>query len=143
MGISAQVTFDAESPRRLAEFWATALNDRIDPPPEPFRSWPEALAAWGLPPDDDEVNAIVDPGGFGPRLYFQRVPEEKTGKNRVHLDVGVGRGIADPDERWAAVAAHVELLVAAGAGILQERRSDFGDHWMVLTDPEGNEFCVQ
>ncbi|HET8590237.1 MAG TPA: VOC family protein, partial [Nakamurella sp.] len=80
----------------------------------------------------------------GPRLFFQKVPEGKTAKNRVHLDVSVGRGITDPDERWRAVTAHVDTLVSAGATIVEERRNDqFGDHWMVMTDPDGNEFCVQ
>ncbi len=143
MGISAQVTFDAASPRALAEFWAIALEYEMDPPPPPFGSWPEALEAWGLPADSDDANAISDPAGTGPRLYFQRVPEGKVAKNRVHLDIGVGRGIESPDERWSAVTTHVERLVAAGAAVVEERRNDFGDHWMVLTDPEGNEFCVQ
>jgi hypothetical protein len=143
MGISAQVTFDAASPRALAEFWKVALDYQTDPPPAPFATWPEALAAWGLPPDYDEANAIIDPAGKGPRLYFQRVPEPKTAKNRVHLDIGAGRGISSPEEHWAAVTAHVQRLVEAGASVVDERRNNFGDHWMVMADPEGNEFCVQ
>ncbi len=143
MTISVQVTFDAASPRALAEFWAIALGYEMDAPPPPFASWAEALRSWGLPEDSDEANGISDPAGNGPRLYFQRVPERKVAKNRVHLDIGVGRGIASPDDRWAAVTAHVETLVGAGAAVVDERRNDFGDHWMVMTDPEGNEFCVQ
>jgi hypothetical protein len=137
------VTFDAASPRALAEFWVVALEYQIDPPPAPFGSWPEALAAWGLPADYDEVNAVVDPAGIGPRLYFQRVPEVKTVKNRVHLDVGVGHGIADAEQRWATVLAHVDLLTAVGGTVLHEQRNGAGEHWMVMADPEGNEFCVQ
>ena len=61
----------------------------------------------------------------------------------MHLDIGVGRGIEAAEERWAAVTAHVDRLVEAGATVVDERRNDFGDHWMVMADPEGNEFCVQ
>jgi Glyoxalase-like domain len=143
VSISAQVTFDAASPRALAEFWKVALHYETDAPPAPFETWPQALEAWGLPADYDDANAIIDPTGQGPRLYFQRVPEPKTAKNRVHLDIGVGRGIEAAEERWAAVTAHVDRLVEAGATVVDERRNDFGDHWMVMADPEGNEFCVQ
>jgi len=90
MGVPFQVTFDAASPKRLGEFWMVALNYRIDDPPPDFESWDEAIKAWGLPEDWDEVNAIIDPDGVGPRLWFQRVPEDKIAKNRVHLDVSPG-----------------------------------------------------
>jgi hypothetical protein len=133
---------DAASPQLLADFWMVALGYRTDDPPPGFATWDEALA--NLPEERrDDANAIIDPDGVGPRVFFLKVPEGKTAKNRVHLDVGVGRGISDPDERWAAVSAHVERLVRAGATAVEERRDDWGGHWMLMADPEGNEFCVQ
>lgn len=143
MAIAVQVAVDCAQPSRLAGFWQVALDYRLDAPPPGFDSWDAAKEAWGLPPEWDEVSAISDPDGIGARLFFQKVPEGKTVKNRLHLDVMVARGIKDPDERWAAVLAHVEKLVAAGATTIEERRNEFGDHWMLMTDPEGNEFCVE
>ncbi len=139
-----QVTFDAVSPKVAAEFWKVALGYRSDDPPPGFDNWDDALRASDLPEDRwDDANAIVDPAGVGPRLWFQKVPEDKIAKNRVHLDVSVGKGIKDPASRWQAVQRHVDLLVAAGGLEVDERRDDFGGHWMVMADPEGNEFCVQ
>jgi len=143
MGVPFQVTFDAASPKRLGEFWMVALNYRIDDPPPDFDSWAEAMRAWGLPADWDEINAIIDPEGVGPRLFFQRVPEGKVAKNRVHLDVSPGRGITDGEERWSTVLTHVERLVGAGGTVVEERKGGMGERWVVMTDPEGNEFCVQ
>lgn len=145
MSTGFQVTFDAASPRALASFWATALGYQEDRPPEGHDSWESWLTSMNIPQERwDDASAISDPAGTGPRIFFQKVSEPKSAKNRVHLDVSVGRGIADPDERWRAVTTHVEILVAAGATVVEERRNDqFGDHWMVMTDPDGNEFCVQ
>lgn len=143
MAVTVQVAFDCAHPSAQAEFWQTALDYQLDPPPAGFDSWDAAKQAWGLPDDWDEVSAISDPDGVGPRLFFQKVPEGKTVKNRLHLDVSAGHGITEPDRRWAAVLARVEVLTAAGAAVVEERRNRFGNHWMVMNDPEGNEFCVQ
>ena len=83
---------------------------------------------------------MVDPGGAGPRIFLQKVPEPKTVKNRVHLDVQVGAGLG-PDERPGRVAAEVERLLGLGATHLRTY-DEMGEHWVVLQDPEGNEFCV-
>jgi hypothetical protein len=142
VSVSFQVTFDAASPLVLAGFWKLALGYRDDNPPPGFASWEEALR--NVPEEHrDDANAIIDPDGVGPRIFFLKVPEGKTAKNRVHLDVGVGRGIQDADQRWRVVRAHVDKLVAAGATEVEERRDDWGGHWVVMTDPDGNEFCVQ
>lgn len=143
MAVTIQVVFDCAQPSRLAAFWQVALDYRLDPPPPGFDSWDAAKKAWGLPEEWDEVSAISDPDKIGARLFFQKVPEGKSVKNRLHLDVMVGRGITDPQERWAAVLAHVDKLTAAGATTVEERRNEFGDHWMVMSDPEGNEFCIE
>ncbi len=143
--VQVQVVIDANAPGALAQFWAVALGYKVQDPPPGFDSWPDALTAWGMPEEQwDDASAIVPLSGTGPRVFFQKVPERKTGKNRLHLDVGVGRGIADPEQRWARVLERVDLLVEQGAAVVDERRHEaIGDHWMVMTDPEGNEFCVQ
>jgi hypothetical protein len=139
-----QVVFDANDPARLAEFWALALDYIAQPPPKGFDSWDDWARAMHIPEENwGDARALVDPDGVGPRIFFQRVPEPKTAKNRVHLDVNAGGGHGTPlDERRRRVDAAVDRLVAAGASVLgpMEQR---GEYWVVLSDPEGNEFCVQ
>ena len=135
-----QVVIDAASPARLADFWAAALGYRLQEPPPGFDTWQDLLKSSGVPEDHwDDASAIVGPG---PRVFFQKVPEPKERKNRVHLDVQVGRGIEDSDERWAVVLRHVDTLRDKGATVIDERKGQWGERWMVLADPEGNEFCV-
>ena len=144
MATPIQVTFDCADPDRLARFWATALGYKLQDPPEGYASWEEWLAAQGIPKDQwNSASAIVDPDGVGPRIYFQRVPEPKTVKNRVHLDVNAGGGPGTPpDERRSRVNAEVERLVGAGATKLRAAE-EHGEYWVVMQDPEGNEFCLQ
>jgi hypothetical protein len=87
------------------------------------------------------VASRVDPAGEGPRLYFQRVPEGKTAKNRVHLDISVAGRDVRGEERKRLVSEHVERLVEAGAS-LAWRTDDVRGSSVTLYDPEGNEFCV-
>lgn len=139
-----QVTFDANDPSLLAEFWMLALGYVIQPPPEGFASWDEWAIAMEIPEQNwNDARALVDPEGEGPRIFIQRVPEGKTAKNRVHLDVDVGGGpdAAEGDKRRLVDEA-VDRLVAAGATIVGpvEQR---GEYWVVMGDPEGNEFCLQ
>src|SRR3954463_7277507 len=82
------------APGALAEFWSAVLGYVVQPPPEPFHSWDAALEAWGVPPEHrNDRSAAVDPDGAGPRLFFQKVPEGKTVKNRLHLDVRAAPGL--------------------------------------------------
>lgn len=142
MAIRVQVTFDAAHPPTLGAFWAEALGYVEDAPPPPYTSWDEALDAMGVPLDQrDTAYAVVDPDGVGPRLWFQKVPEEKAGKNRVHLDVNVGAGVPRP-ERPDAVRARASELEALGARRLYEK-DELGSFWVTMQDPEGNEFCLQ
>ena len=86
-----QVTFDCAEPERVARFWCEVLGYVVPPPPEGFATWDDFDRA--LPPEQQgSAFACVDPSGAGPRLYFQRVPEGKVVKNRLHLDVRVGTG---------------------------------------------------
>lgn len=133
MALAFQVTFDAASPRTLGTFWCEVLGYVEEPPPPGFATWDEALDAFGVDRSDpDRAYAIVDPDGVGPRLFFLKVPEAKTAKNRVHLDVRIG----DADLR---VRAHE--LVALGATLVGEYDEPEG-HWITLLDPEGNELCI-
>ena len=143
MGIPVQVSFDADDAPRLAEFWAVALDYVVQPPPKGFDSWEDWAIANDIPRETwDTFRAVVDPAGKGPRLLMQQVPEGKTAKNRMHLDVNVGADIADPTDRANKVDAHVERLVAAGGTVVTEK-VESGQRWIVMQDPEGNEFCVQ
>ncbi|MCV2394703.1 VOC family protein [Actinotalea sp. M2MS4P-6] len=138
------LTFDAADPRGLGTFWASALGYVEEPPPTPFDDWPSTFAAWGLPEERwNDAYAIVDPDDVGPRVFLQKVPEPKTSKNRMHLDVGVpgypkGGPLASPDE----VRANAARLVALGATIVREFDEDVMGFWIVMADPEGNEFCA-
>jgi hypothetical protein len=87
------------------------------------------------------VASRIDPAGEGPRLYFQRVPEAKTAKNRVHLDISVAGRHVRGEERKRLVSEHVERLYQAGAS-LAWRTDDVRGSSVTLYDPEGNEFCV-
>lgn len=134
-----QVTFDCANPREVAQFWKAVLG-YVDPPiPPGFDSW-DAFDA-SLPVErQGSAWACQDPDGVGPRLFFQRVPEGKTAKNRVHLDVDPAPGLAG-DERRRTVRQRAEELVARGA-IKVGEAEEFGSFWIVLQDPEGNEFCL-
>ena len=137
-----QVVFDAAEPEKLAEFWGLALGYVVEPPPEGFESWEVFAASIGIPEEESgEVASRVDPAGEGPRLYFQRVPEPKAAKNRVHLDVRVAGGEVRGEHRKRLVSEHVERLVQAGA-TLAWRTDDVRGSSVTLYDPEGNEFCV-
>ena len=144
MPTSMQIVFDAGDPATLADFWALALGYAVQSPPEGFESWDDWARSMEIPEENwNDARALVDPDGVGPRLFFQRVPEPKTVKNRVHLDVNAGGGHGTPlEERRTRVDTKVAQLVAAGASVAGpvEQRDEY---WVVLNDPEGNEFCVQ
>jgi Glyoxalase-like domain len=142
MAVTVQVVFDAADPAALAQFWAGATGYIVQPPPEGFESWEAFLAKIGVPEDQwDKASACIDPDGLGPRFYFQKVPEPKAGKNRVHVDLKPGVGYADLAERQRVARADAERLVGLGARALTEHDEN-GEFWIVLADPEGNEFCV-
>jgi catechol 2,3-dioxygenase-like lactoylglutathione lyase family enzyme len=137
--VRTQVTFDVADPHRQAAFWAEVMGHEV----EDHSALVDKLVDDGAMPAADrisvdgrsafrEVAACFDPAGVEPRLYFQKVPESKTAKNRVHLDIHV-----EPDHKPAEVAR----LVALGAEVIGEN-SDRGPHTYVLRDPEGNEFCL-
>jgi predicted enzyme related to lactoylglutathione lyase len=104
------VTFDCSDPDTLAAWWAEAVGGTVQP----------VYPGWF-------VILLAEPIGLG----FQKVPEDKIGKNRVHVDFSV-------EDRAAAV----DRLTAAGATVVAEHSVPSGFTWTVLQDPVGNEFCV-
>ena len=136
------VTVDAADPNRLAEFWAFALGYILQPPAEGFETW-EALAdALDLSAEDRErYSAVVDPQGIGPRVLFQKVPEDKIVKNRWHLDIDIVDRSLPEDQHDRNREAKIKALIARGATEIERFDEPVGK-WVVMTDPEENEFCV-
>jgi len=110
------ITFDCADPGALARYWGLLTGWPVIEEPQP-----------GYPD-----HAVGHPGEGHPRLYFVQVPEGKTVKNRVHLDVV-------PADR--AQDEEIARLVGLGASVVTDNRPEFG--WVVLADPEGNEFCIE
>ncbi|MGW6842414.1 VOC family protein [Streptomyces sp. NPDC054958] len=136
-----QVTFDCAEPERVARFWRAVLGYDVPPPPAGFATWDDFDRA--RPPGyQGPAFASVDPSGGGPRLFFQRVPEGKVVKNRVHLDVRVGTGLVGA-ERLAALEAECARLVPLGAVRGQLLLADgVNESCLGMQDVEGNEFCL-
>lgn len=141
MTTTVQVTIDCADPHTLADWWAETLGWSVEPQDEAFI---RRMVDEGHATIDETTThrgrlvwaagaAIVAPEGTAaPRILFQQVPEEKAGKNRVHLDIR-----PDTDD----IAAYRDSLVQRGATALHEGR--VGPHtWVTFTDPEGNEFCA-
>jgi hypothetical protein len=126
VGAFGEVVFDCTHPASLARFWAAALDGYQVAPYDDTEL--ARLRAMGVDDPEDDPSVLVEPtSGSGPRLWFTRVPEPKTVKNRVHLDL-----------RAADVEAEAERLIGLGARVLGRV-----EDWLVLADPEGDEFCVQ
>jgi hypothetical protein len=147
-----QVTFDAHDPKALSSFWRDALGYVHPAPPgvdlpegaDPLAAWDDFLARIGVPEEQRNTrSAIEDPDGPGPRLFFQQVPEDKIAKNRVHLDIRAAPGLQG-EERMAALEAECDRLVALGATRVRrdEPAPPMNAGFIVMTDPEGNEFCL-
>ncbi|MEW2252661.1 VOC family protein [Streptomyces sp. NPDC006975] len=136
-----QVTFDCADPERVARFWCEVLGYVVPPPPEGFDTW-EAFNR-SLPPERQGASFVcMDPTGEGPRMYFQRVPEGKVVKNRVHLDVRVATGLVGA-ERLAVLEAECARLVALGAVRVRLLPADEeNESCITMQDIEGNEFCL-
>jgi hypothetical protein len=146
MAVSYQLVIDCASPDTLARFWAEALHYVLAPPPDGFDSWDDFYRSIGVPDDELGIgeDRIVDPQGTGPAIWFQVVPEKKSVKNRLHIDVHAGGGRGMPLEtRRERVEAEAERLVSLGATRLRTISDEGLDHYAVaLVDPEGNEFDI-
>ena len=121
----AYIILDTQEPERLTDFWCELQGV-------------EVLLSY-----DEGRYTALGPNREGLMVVFQRVPEPKTGKNRMHLDLNVGGGSAVPlDDRRERVATEVLRLEALGGSRVREFDRP-PEHWMVMRDPEGNEFCLQ
>jgi hypothetical protein len=145
MATNIQITFDCADPGKQAEFWAQALHYRLPYPPDGFGTWEDWARAQGIPQENwNDAAAIEDPDGKAPRFFFQRVPEGKVAKNRLHLDLTVSGGReVDVEERKQKILAEVERLKALGADDHRGAIDQGGEFWVRMNDPEGNEFCIQ
>ncbi len=148
MTIEWQLTIDCADPERLVRFWTVALGYVPAPPPPGHATWRDYYLSIGVPEDElgdgDALDRLVDPSGRGPLIWFQQVPERKTLKNRLHIDLTVGGGRSVPlTERRSRVDALVAELSAAGATAIRVNDLPDEDHYAVsMSDPEGNEFDV-
>jgi hypothetical protein len=140
MAFDFQVVIDSSAPHELADWWAEALGWQVESQDESFIL---RMIQTGAASEADTIRhrgalvwkvgaALTSPEPGRPRVLFQRVPEPKTGKNRLHFDVRVG-----PERRETEIAR----LLALGATELW-RASQGPYEWATLADPEGNEFCV-
>ncbi|WP_221320333.1 VOC family protein [Actinoplanes sp. L3-i22] len=110
------ITVDAHDPLKIAQFWAV-------------------VTGYALHEESDSEEALLTPSfEQSPGLLFIAVPEDKTGKNRFHLDIEPHTGTRDE---------FVETMLAHGATIYQDHRKPDGTGWVTMRDPEGNEFCVE
>lgn len=108
-----EIVIDCNEPGLLARFWSEVLGYEV----------------CEIYPDEASID---DPEGLGPGIFFQKVPESKSGKNRVHIDLTV------PEDEFDAALARLETLGAVQVDVGQ------GPYraWTTMADPEGNEFCV-
>jgi hypothetical protein len=146
MAVRFQLVIDCADPDLLARFWAAALGYELEPPPTGFASWDDYWREVGVPEAELGIGAdrIIDPDGGGPRIWFQVVPERKTVKNRLHLDIHVSGGRAVPIEtRRQRVDAEAQRLADLGATMVGVLSEEGIDHYAVaMNDPEGNEFDI-
>lgn len=151
MSRAVQITFDCHDPIGQATFWAEVLGYvipglfgvRLEPGEDPFAAWQAFVEGLGIDmrPEDFRA-AIEDPHGRGPRVFFQIVPEDKTVKNRVHLDVRAAPGLGD--ERMKTLEDECRRLLSLGAQRLErvDPNPPMETGFIVMADPEGNEFCL-
>jgi len=152
MAAGYTLVIDCADPDRLSRFWAAALGYVIEPPPAGLASWDEYWRGFGLPEEYLGLgeDRIVDPDGRGPRIWFQVVPDRKTVKNRLHIDIHASGdkphadGRAIPLEvRRQRVEAEASRLAALGATVVSVRHEEGSSHYAIaMRDPEGNEFDI-
>ncbi|HUF16061.1 MAG TPA: VOC family protein [Acidimicrobiia bacterium] len=146
MAHSVQITFACEDPARMAEFWSEALGYIEQPPPSGFETWDEFADSVGIPElQRNDLNAVVDPDGVGPRILFERWDAGEPNK-RVHIDLNVIAGIGSsltPEERQSKLDEERARLEELGAAFHRTASGMAGETWIEMFDPEGNWFCVQ
>jgi len=146
MAAQFQLVIDCADADVMVRFWAAALGYVPEPPPEGFGTWDDFRRDIGLPEEylGSDADSIIDPDGRGPRIWFHVLPDVKTVKNRLHLDIYVSGGRALPMEtRRQRVEAEAQRLCALGATRTVVLTAEGLDHYAVgMKDPEGNEFDI-
>jgi hypothetical protein len=143
MSHGIQIVIACSDPSRLTEFWAEALGYVPQPPPEGFESWDDFADAVGIPGEKrNDIGAVVDPDGEGPRILFERY-DGGPPNQRLHFDVTVIHESLDEVERVERLAEERVRLEALGATFKREATGMAGEYWIEMFDPEGNWFCVQ
>ncbi len=130
MASIGNITFACEDPNALATFWTAAVGYEMQEPPPGILETIEAEGG-----DPNAVAAAIDPAGYGPRLFFKKMPCSSPEHIPIHLDLNA----ADREEE-------VERLVNLGASVVEtkiETTGPYTETWTVMRDPEGNGFCVQ
>jgi len=124
-----QLVIDRADPEPLARSWVAALGYQFEPPPDGYDNWDDYWRAVGVSEDELGLGRIVDPAGKDPRIWFQVVPENKTLKNRLHLDITVSGGRANPIKtRRRLVDAEAQRLEAPGATLVRVISGEGVDH---------------
>ena len=122
------IVFDCARPASLARWWAETI------PGYQVRQYTEEALQWlreqGIKDPEDDPSVVIDPDGAGPTIWFNRVPESKATKNRVHIDVNV------------RAAEDIDRLIERGASVVRPLGAVPDEPWAILADPEGNEFCA-
>jgi hypothetical protein len=140
---SIQIVIACEDPASLSVFWAEALGYMIQPPPEGFATWDDFADSVGIPDElRNDLSAVVDPDGNGPRILFERYDGGEPNQ-RVHFDMNVIDGPVDEEERKSTLARERVRLESLGATFKREATGMAGEYWIEMFDPEGNWFCVQ
>lgn len=142
-----QLTIDCHRPSSLVAFWQPLLGYEVPPPPEPHATWRDWYVSVGEPADEiegDGTDRLVPQDGEGVAIWFQPVPERKSIKNRLHLDLRVSRGRqVSRAERRAEIESVVAQVQGRGGALLRWTEDEQADHvCAVMADPEGNEFCL-
>ena len=140
MSFGVQIVFACADPALMSQFWAEALGYVLQPPPPGFDSWEAFADEVGIPEDRrNDISAVVDPLGHGPRILFEKWDGGEPNK-RVHIDVN---SVGEVEDRPGALAAERKRLEAVGARFYREASGMAGETWIEMFDPEGNWFCVQ
>jgi hypothetical protein len=146
MAVRYQLVVDCADPELMVRFWAAALGYEVEPPPPGFATWDDWRRDIGLPESYLGISAdsIIDPAGGGPRIWFHALPDTKTVKNRLHLDIHASGGRDLPLEaRRQRVDAEARRLCEIGATQTVVMATEGVDHYAVgMRDPEGNEFDI-
>jgi hypothetical protein len=146
VSVRYQLVVDCADPDLLARFWAAALGYEPAPVPSGFTSWIDFYRELGVPEAElvDGADRISDPQGQGPSIWFHVVPDAKSVKNRLHLDLHASGEWTDPIEtRRQRVDAEATRLAGLGATITGALSEEGLDHYAVgMKDPEGNEFDI-